>query len=143
MPSPRYPRKETVRIETPDTDGTPIAEKVLAIVASSGYRTLRSAVYAGKMLVVRVAAGIGARVQLDFPNVNEQRMSNDIHAAQRGEIRPLMIGDVTENAEGKTGNELRDHRRLHVVGCRVLCSSPDDAVDIITEVAKRVFGGMG
>ena len=76
-------------------------------------------------------------MEVTFPNVTAARMA-DMRASARCEVRPMML--PAKATKERTLRAVREAHRNREVGCRAVCSTSEDAVALINEVAKRAFG---
>jgi hypothetical protein len=141
MPLPRYGRRQTRTVVMPTNDGLAMVAQVMSAMAEGGYKVTAHQVYVGtgnntRVTVARVGCD-GARVEVTFPNVTAVRMA-DMHAASRCEIRPMML--PAKATKERTLRAVREAHRNRGVGCLAVCSTSEDAVALINEVAKRAFG---
>ena len=142
MPTPRYPRN-TARIEArPTTAGDFLAKHVLKLMGDRGYDVTATAVKIGTKTVVRVRDTLTYALILEFPDISSRRMF-DMRATVRGNISPMLMARKNKSSVHTTIPSIERIRQEREVGCRVVCSDPADAVDIIVEVARRIYGGEG
>lgn len=133
---PRYPREVERPDLSPMTRDTAIVQQVVELAAERGLTYGGGFFIAGRRRLARVDPGVCGTVLLKFHCVPAYRVS-EMPSAARASVKRILAKTKTTVI---TRRQLREKNRLGEVGSTALLSSAEDAVNLLVDIARNVYG---